>query len=588
MTHRKKNTKNVDGQEIYIPDVSDTSEIRRFSQDDTIAFFLALPALISPGKIETNPANWGLCAPQVLVQNPALYITNAQYDDVYEIDDETLRSRRLLLPPLNIRYRNVDLIATQDVLAANGNINSIWFKDIILKSIGDPSYMCKNPCLDDGTCSITNNVNVVKQTKCSVFSPRGNCSNVVNVRSNPVVNPVVKTELKIDQQFVSDIDKNISTSGCQTPYSSTLPRDVLKTNVEVKNYNQQYLDTTAYKFGTSDSVTLTNVGPIIRENGGYVTNQGIPYTYANPLNMGYSQPSIINSYNNSGNLTFCGNSVKYEPLISGVVNYNFPLFTVTPVPYSQSASNDDKQYLFLNYVYYQDATTYSTTQTVKISANILNVFLNNLVDSLFNLQRRDPVEYGYKLNNLLLATGYIPSTNIPTDTNIINAFVIWVYSYIGFVGGTRWTLACGNVPSNIPWIPIAGFDFAVFDNSNDYYSFSNTYNRSFLDNADYLFTDKFLLYADLAIQSAYMVLDERYQYWAAIAAGGWYAIIRPRSDTNDDYVFRHIYIINSLLCQKLWQLQDCTKTIQVNNIARDARLLCLEKKMAQLCGQKSI
>ena len=316
--------------------------------------------------------------------------------------------------------------------------------------------------------------------------------------------------------------------------------------------------------------------------GPWVTDTQIPI--ANVNNSSVANPitaSIVNSYNGRGNLDFNGQSILYDPLIAGKVCRQYPAFMVKSiVNNTASIALDDIQRdrFIVTYVYFKDEFSIATPRTVTLSIKFMIELFNSVRRSLELIYVQDK---GIYTNNTvvkyyyLLLSSTLVSNCTPTPEEVMNAYVIWVFTYIGFVGGTHWDMTywnvgCNGIPTNVPWIPVVNFDFSLYDNPAA--NFNSTYYS-----VDYLFTPHFLQYADLLLQQVYVAVEERYRRWCGVAqGGGWYVLMYPSDLGPVDEIYRHLFIVNTVISQELFNTKQMLRTIQLENIARDNRLAALE------------
>jgi hypothetical protein len=603
----------------YIPQPGEDVVDRRFKCVDDVVSLMTVGFLLTPTKIIFEQERWNLFVPYNVVAPPILYNTPAgcgpnscigglaavniinTTEEIPEADF-ILRSRRLYLPPLNVRYRDIDMVATEGVLACEGNVNAIYNRATADK-LANGINPCCNPCVDycdpcDVPCTSCdiNVENVVERNEpdiivSSLKTNGKSCKTVINTNS-PLVDKTILKEKQptllrtaVETRPIPPTIRNVV--GCGVPYSNTLPPVVDNGVVNLRTYDRP-LDplqrATLNHFDDGLDVTPIRLAPRVRDNVGAVTNTGLPYTVANNLNQPYTQASINGAINGVNNLRFCGNNVIFEPLIAGVPQYEFPSFSVVASPIFSGGPCKNVERLNLLYVYYPADGITSTARNVTISVEKFFRFFNNIWNSLEELRIENKIAYEYQLRNLLLYSTYVPD-GYPTESQVFQAFIVWAYSYIGFFGGTRWEIILSNstLPTNIPWIPVFGTDLALWDNVN-YNIFESLYLQGVGESVDFLFEPNFLLYADVVLQTAYMVIDEKYRRWCSIAAGGWYPLMfrDDEVDVQIDWTFRHFYIIISLLCQKSWSLQDEIKEMKANELGLDARVKCLEKKMKEM------
>ena len=91
--------------------------------------------------------------------------------------------------------------------------------------------------------------------------------------------------------------------------------------------------------------------------------------------------------------------------------------------------------------------------------------------------------------NLLNCSGLKHKLPVPTDNEVLKAYVIWLYSYISFVRFTKCEF-CGT-----PLLPVSCFKFENMIN----------------DDLTYLLNDKTLIHSDLIFNSLYPSLLPKIQ-----------------------------------------------------------------------------
>src|SRR5260221_14795983 len=115
--------------------------------------------------------------------------------------------------------------------------------------------------------------------------------------------------------------------------------------------------------------------------------------------------------------------------------------------------------------------------------------------------------------NLLACSGLMSILPVPSDDEVFGAYVVWLYSYIGFLGATQWKV------SGIPWISFADYNFVTFE----YQVGDNNFN-----DVDYFIYNRMLMFTDLALEDIYALTPIQYQRWCSLAeGGGWYVLMYP-------------------------------------------------------------
>lgn len=591
---------------------------------DRTKWNLYIPYVIGANNILTT-AN--CCNNNRRFKNPLVDANLGTDPDILDI-----RSRRLDLPPLIARFRDENYMETQKVRAANGDINARWVVSSPLtgKPVwGNPDLPAHSPntelmqrtekAAEQQTANPS--VNVAQLFNASMVAEQCNKIAQCNVRpvqpnvaqskvvtgGKPVVaggaccakptvgTPTVSsTGMPVPAVVVqnNNVPAVTHTNAVQaaggipfTPLSRNVigqrqpfnPQSIVGGNIINGNIGGASVNITS-PISVSDTLVETFPTPFsaipvsqnLKTIPGYVPTltdkQSVPYQYSDPLKLSNTQASIVDSINGAGNLTIENTTIMYEPLVAGTPQYEFPSFIVMSTP------DQDGTFMNVTYLYYRDSVTQlAFSNTVKISVNILVNFVNNVRYALDQMAVTDRTNFILKMNNLMLSSNLVPQTNPPTADDVMVAFSVWVLSYPGFVGATRWDTGINGCPTNVPWVPVAAFDMTVFD----IFGFYDTLNGidGYSGVADPLFDEKFLMYADVVLQTVYINIDPRYHRWCSIAqGGGWYALMYQNSDPKKDDVYRHLYVIISLLCQKIW-LQDIkiNETLLVNT-ARDDRI----------------
>lgn len=299
---------------------------------------------------------------------------------------------------------------------------------------------------------------------------------------------------------------------------------------------------TAYKPLGVNNVTPQSLYTPPPKPVGLVTGTGIPLIASNPINTKPVDSSVANHYNGVGNLTFLADSIQYEPLVSAINPvYKYPSFYVV------SKFDLKERIMLITYVLIVDSLT-SRSKTVRLNVNLMYQLLNNIQIAL----NEDRIKPDAKVN-LLRCSGLISINQVPSDADIWVAYLVWMYSYIGFVGGTRWM----DGVCDSPWIPTISFDMSSFD---------VTPEGDSVQSVDYMFTKRFMQFADIALETLYATLLRSYHRWCSLAEGaGWFAIMYDDETPIQDMFYRHMHIIITALVSvnydQTYSIVELQKTI---------------------------
>lgn len=519
------------------------------------------------------------------------------------------RMRRVLFPSLEQRYRDTDFLNTEMLDACLGDINARWLLNATPQgeeAWKDPNLACRDP----------NGVWRQKLEAYSVLQENNPCTNVTAMY-NESVKPVTQVKIVTPQPVVMNTEikpvksvsfndtpqvKIISADGPNTKYttiSTSANNSVLKDPYETvssinpvspyekltpnrANMYQNALDlrrqglipgavdngyglTTREKYSVGDfppGVDAVKLQGVPYSNVGQVTTQGVPINFSNPTANVSTTPSITNSLNGAGNLKTGPRGLEYEPLTAAVNPcYEFPSYTV--IANFEEGCNR----FMINYVFYRDEFS-AFQRTAYLDYDVIAPLVNNLARKLLN----EPSLTNNERIALLMGSDCIAGSNRPSDSQVISAFVIWLYSYIGFVGATRW---CTDVAGQT-WIPIAGFDISMYE---------TFFDQDISYNVNYMLNYKFLLYADVVLETVYMVLPPEYHRWCSMAAGsGWFSLLYEDEDLEVDSMYRHLHIIVSLICQNTWNIRYGLTNQVLKTFGMDERIKALEFKVGLLEG----
>ena len=622
MTCKKIFNRSILGDDIdVIPDFTALEVIK----------LLSTGFLFTPDRIEFDVTKYNLYIPVNKCVSVPHYPSTPFLDTFSEVD---LRFRRIAIPPISYRFMDIDICATIKERACLGDINSNWLSLLPLpgqQTWLDPQLCCHQP--GDWMIDIQNMEKLQAENPCldvraiyqSNLSRKENISSNVN-KTNDIYKPVtvqvpaVKQCPTVSSRKIVDVTspnnlvvtKNATVVRSINQVESSVPVTVQKETVKITE--TPILRETAihsheeHKFPHTHSLekaainsTQTNymeprpdgryIGCDARfqklcSDGPNVTTSGVPTLYANPLTTTQSLPSITNSLNGSGNLLFGNDIIEYNPLVAGKKCVKYPSFIVRSEPDSIVADPELSR-MIITYTYFPDersievptmprTVTLSIQKMVKLFSNVRRSLNYILTSDLRIFTDGTLSKYYY----LLLSSGLV-SNAVPTVEDAMVAYVVWILTYIGFVGGTHWDTqywdtACTSVPSNIPWIPVVNFSFSLYDDP------SANFNNN-LYNVDYLFDLKFLLYADLVLQATYVNVAKRFHRWCSIAdGGGWYVLMYPNDMSVEDRMYRHMYIINTLICQQLYESKQNIQNMAIMNEARDLRIASLEFKLGVL------
>jgi len=129
----------------------------------------------------------------------------------------------------------------------------------------------------------------------------------------------------------------------------------------------------------------------------------------------------------------------------------------------------------------------------KYTAYRQDVYLcvTSLIEPTVNVQALIPGLSPDARINALACSAEVSELVVPSDAEVFGAYVIWLYSYISFVGATKWTV------SRTPWVNVLGFSFTSFE-------FHDPKTGEY--NVDYFIRPDMLMFADVALEQVYQVI----------------------------------------------------------------------------------
>lgn len=301
--------------------------------------------------------------------------------------------------------------------------------------------------------------------------------------------------------------------------------------------------------GVTDGLT-TNYYPGVQLPG------APPFT-AQP-NIARNAPYISDPPNSTvGRTATENNIIKATNLVSDN-NVLYPALSVN------SVYNIDNRNMDVTYILYKDENL-AYEQFVTISIDKLGPIIENLIRSIPLLTNDQRV-------NLLLSVGLKSGYGIPTDEDVVNAFIIWVYTYIGYVGGTHWKV-CGQ-----PWIPVgnSGVSFNPYDDTYayGYYSF----------NVDYMLDRSYVESSKPVLELEYPLVLPMWRRLCSMARGvGWDTLMFAGCAGGDrDIIARKQNRITRLTAENLWQIKNSLQILFQNVNGLDDRVSTLEVLISKM------
>uniref|UniRef100_A0A6C0AEQ2 Uncharacterized protein n=1 Tax=viral metagenome TaxID=1070528 RepID=A0A6C0AEQ2_9ZZZZ len=332
------------------------------------------------------------------------------------------------------------------------------------------------------------------------------------------------------------------------------PNDVITMQNVSNTIQYQSLDGTANKpLGNDISANVISAPP--RPNVGAVGANGIPFMAENPINMINSKASITQYYNGVGNVEMLADGIKFEPLVSAVnPKFEYPSFSVV------SKVDVNTRNFVITYVMCRDEK-FVFTKTVTLRIETIYPLINNVQKAM----NEGLISVKAKLQ-LITAAGMITTSEVPTDAEFLAAFVVWMYSYIGFTGGCRWN----NGNDNTPWIPTVNYDMSLYDvtlESDAKYA------------VDYMFKRSFLQFMDICLEVTYGVILPSYRRWCSLACGGgWFVLMFAKDRPIEDAIYRHMHVLFTYVTSELYNLKYANGELQKTVLGMNERLSALEYK----------
>ena len=177
----------------------------------------------------------------------------------------------------------------------------------------------------------------------------------------------------------------------------------------------------------------------------------------------------------------------------------FPSFKV-----NSKYDNDTRKFI-IDYTIYKDITT-KLSKIVTINMETIYPLYDKFLRTLKNGDITTEQKF-----DLILGSKCISAELIPSNGEVIVAFIIWFYTYIGFMGGCGWN----NGIDSSPCIPEVNFDFSMYD----------------INHVDYMFDKKFLQSSSVLLEIVYQLIPISYHRWWSVAQfSGWKSLICPEEN----------------------------------------------------------
>lgn len=493
---------------------------------DTIGTGLVTDFLITPTDVFFKPAllinNVGLTE----IFNTPITVNHSisELGSIFNQGDYLFnKKRRFNIPPLLQRYTDGSTIYVGPI-----NRNSAGFENL-----GAPKGL---------------NRVVLGEQKAYVVPPPPNVtSNVVRASQPP-------PQIKSNSGMVNAVKKCITSAGKIKKTKSTVKVPVCTDNTIVTN-------TTVNLSGGPYQATL---GDIIYNPMYYRTlnscsylNNGNGLVGVVLLDLCGNVANPIAAYASSigANLTmnpFAGPSLAAgaPPLLTAGLSYtlvpahNDFIYPKLSVISSYSVATGEIRVLYT--LYYGPCD--SETRTVILKICKIAPLYHNFLLSLNFLTDAEKV-------NLLLSESLVSTVNpnAPNDADMINAFKVWMYTYVFFLGATRWLRVGNNFNGSAPcpWIRVVDFPLDLYDNQPANYDYIDM---------TYVFEYRTLLFADVALESVFQAVDNQFQRLCSMACGGGWMILMywechtPCNRLIED-TYRHMQILNSVNCEITWRLR---------------------------------
>lgn len=373
-----------------------------------------------------------------------------------------------------------------------------------------------------------------------------------NVASNVVRSSQPSPQIKSNSETVK---KCITSSGKIKKTKSILKAPVCKDNTIVTN-------TTVNLSGGPYEATLGDIiyNPMYYRtlNNCSCVNNGNGLVGAVLLDSCGNVANPIAAYNGlvGSNLTM--NPFAGPSLAAGAPPLITPGLTYTLVPGSNDLlfprlyvrsyiKSGDIENIYITYVLWYSPCDSETRTVILKLCKIAPLYYNFLL-SLDFLTDAERV-------NLLLAESLVSNVNpiAPSRADMIKGFIVWMYTYVFFLGATRWLRVGNNFngSSPCPWIRVVDFPLDLYDNQPSNYEFIDM---------TYVFEYRTLLFADVSLESVFQAVDNQFQRLCSMACGGgWMLLMYWGCDTPCNKLiegtYRHMQILNSVNCEITWRLR---------------------------------
>ena len=280
---------------------------------------------------------------------------------------------------------------------------------------------------------------------------------------------------------------------------------------------------------------------------------GIPPQRPNFCN---NTPLISDPPNNPSTYTFPSNQIIGATNLTTDDNTLYPALSIKSV-YDLESNNMIITYL----LYKSDTVTYE--QCVTLSLHKVGPILNNVRKNSICLSNAQRI-------NLLLGVGLVSEFQSPTPQEIDNAFVIWLYTYIGYVGGTYWK-CCGERWINVGF---SNFEFAPYD-ENLVYGINSF-------NVDYMLERLFQQYSKQILDLQYPLILPKWRRFCSMARSNWDILMFNGCHYGEDIAYRKQIKLTQLITDNLWQIKQTLQILLDGQKALDDRISSVEVILSKL------
>lgn len=295
-------------------------------------------------------------------------------------------------------------------------------------------------------------------------------------------------------------------------------------------------------------------------NGNFYTGTAIP-GYTNNVTS-CCPPLISDPPNNPSGFTVPENQIVAATVLTSDDNPVYPALSV------KSVFDLESRKMIITYLLYrEEGVTFEQCVTLSIEkiAPLVQNMRRNAV-CLSNAQRI----------NLLLGVGLTSEFQSPTPAEIDRAFVIWLYTYIGYIGGNYWK-CCGQ-----KWINVGqtDFEFAPYDDNLIYGI--NSFN------VDYMIERRFQQYSKPVLELQYPLILPKWRRLCSMARSNWDILMYNGCYYAEDIIHRKQMKLTKLITDNLWQIKQTLQILYEAQHAADDRLSTLEVMFTKLICQLGI